>query len=367
MQSRDDPLPAITSSYQATLIPATRYGAMTGSSFELFFTFYYWLSGYPIQAVGLQLAATLISLTALMIVQFTKHVWLAGQLVTIGLFLCLIGPGIYTGGIDSSAMVWLTFVPVVATMMGGTANGLFWGIISIATTVGLFMLNRVSMIDLTTRPPESIDRVIDLVFCIVVVAIAIRLNEQTKRQVMSKLDEAKMQLTHLANMDPLTNVFNRRYFINYAQTELERCRDGREFSILLIDVDHFKKVNDTHGHIIGDQVLNGAVAICARVLRAHDIMARLGGEEFIILLPDTPLELAYDIAERLRAAMEYAPIGTDCGFINITVSIGISSYSPKEAISLQELIRHADHAMYKAKDAGRNQVAAWLNSDLESR
>jgi diguanylate cyclase (GGDEF)-like protein len=363
MQSRDDPPPAITSSYHATLIPATRYGAITGSSFELFFTFYYWLSGYPIQAVWLQLAATLISLAALVIVQYTKHARLAAQLVTIALFLCLIGPGIYTGGIDSSAMVWLTFVPVVATIMGGTANGLFWGFISVATTIGLFMLNRASMIDLTTRPPQSIDRVIDLVFCIIVVAIAIRLNEQTKRQVMAKLDGAKAQLTELANLDPLTNVFNRRYFINHAQTELDRCREGREFSILLIDVDHFKKINDAHGHIIGDQVLNGAVAICATVLRKDDILARLGGEEFVILLPDTSLELANDIAERLRAAMEYTLIRTDSGFVNITISIGVSSSSPQKAMSLQELIRHADDAMYKAKDAGRNQVVAWVYPD----
>jgi len=227
MQSKDGPSPTTLSSYQATLGPATRIGAITGTSFELFFTFYYWLSGYPIQAVWLQLAATLISLFGLVIVQYTKHIRLAAQLVTIALFLCLIGPGIYTGGIDSSALVWLTFVPVAATIMGGTAPGLFWSFISIATTIGLFMLNRVSMIDLTARPPQSIDRVVDLVFCIIVITIANRLNEQTKRQVMAKLDEAKAQLTELANMDPLTNVFNRRYFINHAQTELNRCREGR--------------------------------------------------------------------------------------------------------------------------------------------
>ncbi|MBI5962774.1 MAG: GGDEF domain-containing protein [Chloroflexi bacterium] len=359
MQPKDSTSPVIPSSYEATLRPSTRYGAITGTSFELFFTFYYLLSGFPIQAVLLQLAATLISMAGFVIVQYTKHVRLAAQLVTFALFLCLIGPGLYTGGIDSSAMVWLTFVPVVAGIMGGTATGRFWSSVSIAAAVGLYMLNRVAMIDLTTRLPQSIDRIIDLVFCIIVVAIATLINERTKRQVMGELDNTKAQLTELANIDPLTNVFNRRYFIHHAQTELERCVEGREFSILLIDIDHFKKVNDTHGHIIGDRVLNRAVAICATVLRKDDILARLGGEEFVILLPNTLLETASDIAERLRSVMENTPIGTDTGFINITVSIGISSYSPKEAISLQELIRHADDAMYKAKAAGRNQVVAW--------
>ena len=363
MQTRENLPHPKAPSYQATLGPATRYGAITGSSFELFFTFYYWLAGFPIQAVWLQLAATLISLAALAIVQYTKHVRLAAQLVTIALFLCLIGPGIYTGGIDSSALVWLTFVPVAAAIMGGTKPGLAWSFICIATTAGLFMLNRVFLIDLTVRPPQSIDRTMDLTFCIVVIAIAILINERTKRQIMAELDGAKARLTELANMDPLTNIFNRRYFIDHAQTELERCRDGREFSILLIDVDRFKKINDTHGHIIGDQVLNGAVAICASVLRKDDILARLGGEEFVILLPETPLDLANDIAERLRATMELTPIGTDAGFINITISIGISPYSPREGTSLQDLIRHADDAMYKAKDAGRNQVVTWLYTD----
>jgi diguanylate cyclase (GGDEF)-like protein len=359
MQSKYNSPPVIASSYQATLAPATRYGAITGTSFELFFTFYYWLSGYPIQVVWLQLAATLISLTALAIVQYTKHVRQAAQLVTFGLFLCLIGPGIYTGGIDSSAMVWLTFVPVAAVIMGGTANGLSWSVLSIAAAIGLFMLNRVSMIDLTARLPQSIDRVMDLVFCIITVAIASCLNEQKKRHVMAELDKAKAQLTELAITDPLTNIFNRRYFIDHAQSALDQCRKGREFSILLIDIDHFKKVNDNHGHIIGDQVLNGAVAICAAVLRRDDILARLGGEEFIILLPNTSLEMALATAERLRTAVEHSPIKTDSGLINMTISIGISACSHKEAASLQELIRRADDAMYKAKDAGRNQVAAW--------
>jgi diguanylate cyclase (GGDEF)-like protein len=363
MQAKDNPLPVIQSSYHSTLRPSTRYGAITGTSFELFFTFYYWLSGYPVQAVWLQLAATLISLAALAIVHYTKHIRLAAQLVSVGLFLCLIGPGIYTGGIDSSTLVWLTFVPVAATIMGGTRTGLVWSFICIATTIGLFMFNRVSMVDLTVRPPQSLDRVIDLASCIIVITIAIRLNEQTKRQVMEKLDKAKAQLTELADMDSLTNIFNRRYFINHAQMEINQYREGREFSILLIDVDHFKKINDTHGHIIGDQVLNGAVALCTTVLRKADVLARLGGEEFIVLLPNTPLELAKETAERLRTTVERTSIKTDNGPVNITFSIGITSYSPKEGMSVQELIRHADDAMYKAKDAGRNQVVAWPHPD----
>ena len=212
------------------------------------------------------------------------------------------------------------------------------------------------MISLYVRS-QSIDRVIDLVFCIIVVAIATVINERTKRQVVAELDKAQAQLTELANIDPLTNIFNRRYFIEHAQTELERHE--REFSILLVDIDHFKKINDTYGHATGDQVLNKAVSVCSLVLRKEDILARLGGEEFVILLPDTSLKLANEIAERLRSAIENTQIRINTDSVNITVSIGISFSSPRDAISLQELIRHADDAMYKAKDAGRNQVAIW--------
>jgi two-component system, cell cycle response regulator len=160
----------------------------------------------------------------------------------------------------------------------------------------------------------------------------------------------------LATVDALTGLHNRRAFIEHARREVGRSqRHCDPLSMLLLDVDHFKSVNDTHGHAAGDRVLAAVGRMLSETNRRHDVSARWGGEEFVLLLSSTDAEGAAIVAERVRAAVEGLSIKTDAGeLVRITASIGASTLLPTE--TLDALVDRADRAMYAAKTAGRNRV-----------
>jgi diguanylate cyclase (GGDEF)-like protein len=159
-------------------------------------------------------------------------------------------------------------------------------------------------------------------------------------------------------------VYNRRHFFSLAQNELNRAmRYNRELSIILFDIDHFKSVNDTFGHLVGDQVLETLSSYCKSNLRSFDIIGRYGGEEFIILLPETSLKRASQIAERLRKQALGIHITTPGGTPGITISLGVAGIRGGDQITLDELIGAADQALYKAKKAGRNQACVLYPRD----
>lgn len=165
------------------------------------------------------------------------------------------------------------------------------------------------------------------------------------------------ELRHLAAHDPLTGAYNRRAFVDAALREQARAaRSGHGLSVLLLDLDRFKAVNDTYGHGAGDGVLVHFVQLLNQMLRASDILGRTGGEEFAVLLPQTDRAAARAIAERLRAAVEATPAPHAPHPIAITVSIGVAEVEPGED-GLDGALNRADRALYRAKDLGRNQVA----------
>lgn len=175
-------------------------------------------------------------------------------------------------------------------------------------------------------------------------------------QSTEKLRQAHDQLAQLANTDVLTGVSSRRSFLAGLEAELARARRHDEsLSLLMLDIDHFKRVNDVHGHPIGDAVLKQFTATCASMLRAHDLFGRLGGEEFAIALPHTDLDGARSVAEKIRMAIEQAPLTTAAGNIEITVSIGVAQTHAGQH-EIDQLIAWADKALYDAKHGGRNQV-----------
>jgi two-component system, cell cycle response regulator len=178
-------------------------------------------------------------------------------------------------------------------------------------------------------------------------------SEITERVELFKLVE------HMAIQDPLTNCFNRRHFLTQAESEISRgLRFSRPASLLMIDIDHFKRVNDRYGHPVGDQVLIGVVNIIRKSIRALDILGRYGGEEFILLLPETDTSGALVVAEKLRRTIEMSGIPTNQGIIPITISVGISCLDQEKGRknSTEAFISEADEALYLAKMNGRNQV-----------
>jgi len=167
------------------------------------------------------------------------------------------------------------------------------------------------------------------------------------------------QVQHLAITDPLTGLNNRRYFFEAARRELERARRYQSpLSLIMVDIDHFKRVNDTHGHQAGDRVLVGVTNRCREKLREVDICARYGGEEFVFLLPETDLEGAQQVAERLRAVVNDTPIEAGEKQISVTISLGVAELD-EDCQDIQTLVRRADMAQYVSKANGRERVTVW--------
>jgi diguanylate cyclase (GGDEF)-like protein len=167
----------------------------------------------------------------------------------------------------------------------------------------------------------------------------------------------QFHLDHLASYDLLTEVFNRRAFEQAAVKEMSRCaRHKTLLSVLLLDVDHFKRINDRYGHLVGDQVLKGTATAIAGALRMEDVLGRVGGEEFCMLLPGSDQESAIDISERVRMAVCANTIAHEGEVISITVSIGVATIQPDDT-SWISLFQIADQALYRAKAGGRNLIA----------
>ncbi len=165
----------------------------------------------------------------------------------------------------------------------------------------------------------------------------------------------------LASTDSLTGAYNRRYLTKYLPREYDRsCRYDRVLSVLACDIDHFKRINDAYGHDVGDEVLQAFVRRANTVLRtSSDWVARTGGEEFLIVLPETDLAGAVAIGERVRQEIGDKPILTAVGPVSVTVSIGASSVRPAwqaGSISTKDLLRTADQCLYASKDAGRDRT-----------
>ncbi len=167
-------------------------------------------------------------------------------------------------------------------------------------------------------------------------------------------------LEEQAVRDSLTNLHNRRYFLASGEVELSKHRaNGRSISIIILDLDHFKEVNDAHGHAVGDEVLKSVAEVLRSQCRNTDLISRYGGEEFVILLPEMDQENAYYMAERIRTSIESLEIFVDHLLIKITASFGVVSFSKGSKIGLELLINRADQALYLAKDAGRNKSVVW--------
>jgi diguanylate cyclase (GGDEF)-like protein len=177
----------------------------------------------------------------------------------------------------------------------------------------------------------------------------------------ARLRDRESRLHEVARTDPLTGVSNRRRFLELFTVEFERAqRYGGELSCVMLDLDHFKVINDRYGHAIGDRVLVAAAEAFRRSLRTADVIARWGGEEFALLLPQTNLPGAQAVAERCRRALEEAVIPTDDGQVLVTVSVGVATLPGAALESPDSLMRSADEALYEAKSRGRNRVVSVL-------
>jgi diguanylate cyclase (GGDEF)-like protein len=195
------------------------------------------------------------------------------------------------------------------------------------------------------------------------------------RKILIKVDANQLALETLSQFDPLTNSLSRTEILYRVSEEIDRSRRNKHsFALLEMDIDHFKNVNDQFGHHVGDEILLNLVRHSREAIRSVDAIGRIGGEEFLILLPETNTEGAIQIAERLRKHIANAINDTSALIpVKITISVGVTIFNPNEnpgmarGIALNELINKADLAMYQAKNEGRNRVAFWSASTPPKR
>lgn len=179
-----------------------------------------------------------------------------------------------------------------------------------------------------------------------------------RKRLQDRLQESYHRCIELALTDPLTGLYDRAYLDRHLDELIKRVnQDGITAAVLMFDIDHFKRVNDTHGHDAGDDVLRELAARALNSVRSVDLVARQGGEEFVVVMPETDLAIAAAVAERLRAAIAREPftIKTDGQKIPITISVGVTS-AAASGDNRERMLKRADIALYMAKNQGRNRV-----------
>ncbi|RVU37909.1 diguanylate cyclase [Hwanghaeella grinnelliae] len=176
------------------------------------------------------------------------------------------------------------------------------------------------------------------------------------RSYQGELQKTVERLHVMATIDSLTGACNRRHFLDRLETEVARAQRFNEpLSIAMLDADHFKSINDTYGHAVGDDVLRALTRACVEMLRRHDIVGRLGGEEFAICMPETTMDKAQIVCDRLRQNIAGLNVKSHDNEVKFTVSMGVTQYS-RGGDSTESFMSRADAALYQAKNQGRNQV-----------
>ncbi|HIJ95004.1 MAG TPA: diguanylate cyclase [Desulfuromonadales bacterium] len=177
------------------------------------------------------------------------------------------------------------------------------------------------------------------------------------KKLQDELKRTNELLLELSNTDHLTGLFNRRYMMEALEKEVQRCiRKTGNLALIMLDIDHFKQVNDTYGHLQGDVVLQKVAAQLQKELRSYDCAARYGGEEFVAILPDSSLNEALFVAERIRQAVQGNIFHGALAELHLTASLGVACFSQEQSLSVDGFIKQADDALYRAKANGRNRV-----------
>lgn len=203
---------------------------------------------------------------------------------------------------------------------------------------------------------------LNLILASLFTGIIIRVLLNHNEQEIEKIDCTLNELEDLSIKDPLTKVYNRRYMLEFLQTNIDRSYNfGAQLSIVIFDIDHFKNLNDTYGHLVGDEILKNLCAVIGRKIRNSDIISRYGGEEFIAVFPNAAQEIAFNRAEEIRIKIEDSILSKEV-VKTITVSGGVAEYI--RGMSVEELIEVADKNLYNAKETGRNKVCMSTDDEI---
>ncbi len=308
----------------------------------IFFTIQNALRGiYPVAIIEFVMA--MYSLVILFAIQNTNRLenWILAYLLP---FLGTMMFALASPRTSPSVFVWVLIIPLISFLLLGKRLGAFMSIGFMLGAATIFLMkfhNQPDLMNTITIANISIMSSIILVFSFVY--------EVTREQ-------SETKLLQMAHSDPLTRLANRARLSEAFQHECHRSqRIQSPLALVVFDLDHFKAVNDTYGHEVGDQALIHVANILRKHLRKTDLAARLGGEEFCLLLPDTSLEQAACVAEKIRQAIEQSPLCIENTKIQLTLSGGIAQ-NARGKEELSDLVRQADKQLYRAKEHGRNQI-----------
>ncbi|MCC2973520.1 diguanylate cyclase [Massilia sp. IC2-476] len=315
----------------------------------------YRLLGLELAAVEI-LACCVVMLMAPLVLRLSGSIALARELFLCALFFNFTWLTWHLGGIHAPTASWLITAPVVAMFLGGVASGVSWLAMSCAAAAVIWGLPAFGR---AVPPAPNLDMPLLHLICnlglYVVVLVFVLLFELTKTEGFVKLQRALSTINELAIRDELTGSHNRRFLLGLIDREKERSdRNGRPFCLCLFDIDFFKRINDNYGHAAGDLVLRSFADAVQGQVRGTDAFGRYGGEEFLLMLPETPAPDAVVLAERVRRVIAGLRCHDNGSEITLTVSVGVAEYRLGEAVA--QAIGRADEALYVAKSLGRNRV-----------
>jgi diguanylate cyclase (GGDEF)-like protein len=323
-----------------------------------FYAAVYQALGYTTAAQEILLCCALM-FTAPFLLRFTGSIFIAREFFLCALFFNFTWLTYNLGGINAPTAGWLITAPVVAMFLGGVATALFWLAMSSAAIATIYGMQNSGVV-LPVHPVD--DMALLYLICdlglYVVVVIFVLLFEVTKTQGFIKLEQALKIINELAIRDELTGCHNRRHLLRLIENEKDRTeRNGSLFCLCLLDIDFFKRINDTYGHSAGDTVLRQFALHVQQKIRASDAFGRYGGEEFLLMLPETMLEDAVVLAEQVRIGIEQLHFPDICDTLVLTVSIGVAQFRIGESIG--QTVARADEALYQAKSSGRNRIICY--------
>jgi diguanylate cyclase (GGDEF)-like protein len=320
-----------------------------------FYSIAYYFLGFPVAAQEI-LACCAFMFVSPFLLRATRSIAVAREVFLCAVFFNFTWLTFNLGGVNAPTAGWLITAPVVAMFLGGVATAVFWLTMSCVAVAAIYMLP-LAGIPLPAHPVKDMDLLYllcDLGLYLVIVVFVL-LFELTKTQGFIKLEQALNVINELAIRDELTGSHNRRHLIGLIEQERERVMKGAEsFCVCLLDIDFFKRINDTYGHAAGDAVLRSFAITVQKQIRDGDAFGRYGGEEFLLMLPETSLEDAMLFAERVRMGIERLAFREVSSALKVSVSIGVAQFRPGETIG--QTVTRADEALYTAKSSGRNRV-----------
>ena len=289
-----------------------------------------------------------------------KRKKIASNITIFILFITTYAITLFTGGIESSTVIWIFMYPAIMVFMTDIKNATIWFVMSVFSITSLYFIKDFKMVELLIGSSPRLERIMDMIFMTVALFIIIYAVDKSYKKILKKLENTQSKLRILATTDPLTELYNRRFFQERAVAEIKRSiRHNKSLTLLMLDLDHFKNINDNFGHKTGDHILKEVSSIFQKALREIDLTGRYGGEEFIMLFPESDKATSVIAAERIRKQIENTDFKYNRESIKLTISIGITEIVEGKKDSLDTLIYRADKALYLSKENGRNRITVW--------